>query len=76
MGHEGRGGWGEHLAHQRQDSQSGHLLVARFPQLEHAWRSSKEWTFAMSKEGDIRDEWTFESFRKKALLLVCDLGQQ
>ena len=48
MGHEGRVGWGEHLAHQRQDSQSGHLLVARFPQLEHAWRSSKE--------GAIRDE--------------------
>jgi len=42
MGHEGRVGWGEHLPHQGQDSQSGHSLVAMFPQLEHAWRSNKE----------------------------------
>ena len=30
------------LAYQRQDSQSGHSLMARFPQPEHAWRSGKE----------------------------------
>ena len=42
MGHEGRVGWREHLAHQRQDSQSGHSLVARFPQLEHAWHNDEE----------------------------------
>jgi len=42
IGREGCVGWRGQLAYQRQDSQSGHSLVAGFPQPEHAWRSDKE----------------------------------
>ena len=42
MGNKGRVSWGEHLAHRRRDSQSGHSLVARLPHLERVWRSNKE----------------------------------
>ena len=42
MGREGRVGWRKQLAHRRRDSQSGHSSMARFPQLEHAWRSREE----------------------------------
>jgi len=42
MGREGRVSWRKQLAHRRRDSQSGHSLMARFPQLEHAWRSNEE----------------------------------
>ena len=45
---EGRVSWRKQLAHRRRDSQSGHSSMARFPQLEHAWRSNEE--------GDTCDE--------------------
>jgi len=42
MEREGRVSWRKQLAHRRQDSQSGHSSMARFSQLERAWRSNEE----------------------------------